>query len=190
MIRTAAETLSPEQVGCLVEAASAGMQSGLLPKDVHALSPADMQWLAQRCQLGFADLAPVAAELIAGSAPALLVPTPTIGPVVPPTEQRLETMRAAATASKRTEPRTNADSDSPLTPLTLGLLAVSLAGALAAGVGIGQLIGRGRVPVRAPSRRPEVSYRYSVHRPATKRPERGRALTLALSQRDRDRVRA
>jgi hypothetical protein len=163
MIRTAAESLEPAQMGCLVESATAGMQSGVLPRDVRSLGTNDLHWLAQRCQLSIVELAPVAAEFIASSGPAILIPTPTAQPAVP-VEQKLEAMKAA-TAAKRAETQ----SSSPITATTVALLAVSLGGAMAAGVGIGQLLGRAKVPARAPSRTPSVPYRYEVSR-APRRP--------------------
>lgn len=175
LIRTAADTLEPAQMGCLVESATSGMQSGLLPADVRALGPTDLQWLAGRCQLSMADLAPVAAEFIAGPATALVMPSAPTPPV--PVQQKLEAMKAATAASRQAEPPPS--SSSPVNATTVGLLAVSLGGSMAAGVGIGQILSKPKLPTprrqpRPPTRptapAPRVPYRYEVSRPPQRPP--------------------
>ena len=168
LIKVAADSIPPEQMGCLVEAASAGAESGQLPRDLRTLTPQQMQWLAQRCQLSMAQLAPVAAEFLSSSATAAFassLPTATATRAAAPTptmEQKLAEMKAD-TASK---------SSSGVTWPVVGLLGLSLGGSLAAGVGLGQIMGRATTQVPRPKLRYAVApaaaapgYRYSVSRP-------------------------
>jgi hypothetical protein len=167
LIKVAADSLPPEQMGCLVEAATAGVESGALPRDLRSLTPAQMQWLAQRCQLSMAQLAPVAAEFLSGSATAAFadaIPAATVERApAPSVEQKLEAMKAANAPKP----------SSGVTWPVVGLLGLSLGGSLAAGVGLGQIIGRASAKAPRPKLKYATApaaaapaYRYSVSRPA------------------------
>lgn len=106
-----------------------------------------------------------------GSAPA---PTSAAGGSTPmralePAEGRLQAVRPAAGEATA----------GPSAGVRIGLLALSVGGALGAGVGIGQMLVRVRTPVRRPvpvRRPPAVPYRYAVIEP---RPSRAGAYRAA-----------
>jgi hypothetical protein len=166
LIKVAADSIPPDQMGCLVEATGSGMDSGLLPRDLRTFTPAQMQWLAQRCQLSMVQLAPVAAEFLSSSTSAALAPTPAPAPAAPvSTEQRLDAMRAA-----------NKPASSGVSWPVVALLGLSLGGSLAAGVGLGQIIGRASPQAKRPKMKYAMApaaaapgYRCSVSRPPAAR---------------------
>lgn len=181
LIKVAADSIPPEQMGCLVEAASAGVEAGQLSRDLRSLTPAQMQWLAQRCQLSMAQLAPVAAEFLSGSTSAMFAnPIPSTTVVATPTvEQKLEAMKAA------NAPKSSSSVSWPV----VGLLGLSLGGSLAAGVGLGQIMGRATAQVPRPKLRyvtasaaAAPAYRYTVSRPVSGRLV-GQPLSVQLGKR-------
>lgn len=164
LIRTAADTIPPEQRGCLVQSTGEGIEAGLLPRDLRSLSPVQMQWLAQRCQITTAQLAPIAAELLSSTAATAVArataPAEPATSAATPMQQRLAAMRANA-SGRSSGPGWG----------TIALLALSVGGAMAAGIGLGQIIGRQRPPPRRPHRAWQQmpvapSDRYGVSRPS------------------------
>jgi hypothetical protein len=155
LIRVAVEQIPPEQIGCAVEVAANGMDVGLLPRDPRALTGGQMLWLAQQCRITVEQLAPVAAGYLAGPGGAVPAPTP---PAVAPTPQRFN-----APVPQASRPATG----SGLSVSQIALLGLSLAGSMAAGVGVGQLIGRSGST--GPRRRLAPTGRYAVSYPPSGR---------------------
>lgn len=130
-----AALLPPDQLACVQRELAAGIETGMVPRDLSVLGPTELLFLARQCHLDLAKLAPVLAQAVAnsrGAAATSLDGRATASPRVDdgaPSDQRLARMRAATAATRSAQRPAANGLDLPLWQAAL------LAAAAAAGLG-------------------------------------------------------